>query len=83
MFYDGISAETQPFFIANSVIFSHAFHTLYLLKFTRFGLYSVFVVSMIGFIYVYSKVHCFMFFFIYASHFLIGDRGLFIKPVVT
>jgi hypothetical protein len=40
MFYGGISAETQPFFVANSVIFSHAFHTLYLLKFTHFGLYS-------------------------------------------
>jgi hypothetical protein len=40
MFYGGISAETQPFFVANSVIFSHAFHMLYLLKFTYFGLYS-------------------------------------------
>jgi hypothetical protein len=40
MFYGGISAETQPFFVANSVIFSHAFHMLYLLKFTCFGLYS-------------------------------------------
>jgi hypothetical protein len=29
MFYGGISAETQPFFVANLVIFSHAFHTLY------------------------------------------------------
>jgi hypothetical protein len=41
MFYGGILAETQPFFVANLVIFSHAFHTLYLLKFTRFELYSV------------------------------------------
>jgi hypothetical protein len=40
MFYGGISPETQLFFVANSVIFSYAFHTLYLLKFTRFGLYS-------------------------------------------
>jgi hypothetical protein len=45
MFYGGISAETQPFFVANSVIFSHGFHTLYLLKFTRFGLYSDIVIT--------------------------------------
>jgi hypothetical protein len=43
MFYGGISPETQLFFVANSVIFSHASHTLYLLKFTRFGLYSDFL----------------------------------------
>jgi hypothetical protein len=38
-FYGGISvfpAETQQFFVANSVIF----HALYLLKFTTFELYS-------------------------------------------
>jgi hypothetical protein len=40
MFYGGILAETQPFFVANLVIFSHTFHTLYLLKFTCFELYS-------------------------------------------